>query len=446
MKILLINPPRSPFNGILEHAPEEAKQFIHRKLIGPPLGLLTVAAAVSDFDTELIDLKGEYDLNPDSPSLDVMMQLILEEKRPDIIGVTFIASEFPDGIEIFRQAKRFNPEIITVAGGLHTVLAPGDFDCEWVDMVCPGPSAHMFRKLVIAAEKKTGFDNIGGLRIRTNGRLESTRVPYVSEEPAGKDFLMPDRNLLKRWLSTYKVGGNPNPVTYLFTSLGCPYECSFCSVWPQYGKGFFQRDAESVIDELKQLDDYRVVRFADANTIVNPAWISHLVQRIREEGLQKEFVMDIRFDTAVAYPGLIEQLAGIGLRVVICGFESYREEELKKYNKSASSKLIAEAIRIFHHNGIMLRGNYVIPPDYTAADFAAMAAYASGHRVVYAGYTILSPMPGTVFYGESRADIADHDLRKYNFFNSVLRTRLPKEEFYERTASLWLIKKGNDVI
>ena len=67
MKILLINPPRSPENKILEYAPADARHFIHKKLIGPPLGLLTIAAAVKDFDVTVIDLKGEYDLHPDAP-------------------------------------------------------------------------------------------------------------------------------------------------------------------------------------------------------------------------------------------------------------------------------------------------------------------------------------------------------------------------------------------
>ena len=43
--------------------------------------------------------------------------------------------------------------------------------------------------------------------------------------------------------------------------------------------------------------------------------------------------MDIRPDTAAKHPGLIEKLARAGLKVVICGFESFREAELKKYNK-----------------------------------------------------------------------------------------------------------------
>jgi radical SAM superfamily enzyme YgiQ (UPF0313 family) len=156
--------------------------------------------------------------------------------------------------------------------------------------------------------------------------------------------------------------------------------------------------------------------------------------------------MDIRFDTAVAYPELIEKLAKGGLKVVICGFESYREEELIKYKKGADAKLISQAIDIFHKNGVSLRGNYVIPPDYTEDDFKAMADYASSHPVVYAGYTILTPMPGTTYYQEVKKNIIDHDLAKYNFFNSVMRTALPPEKFYENTGKLWLIKKGTDVI
>ena len=57
MKILLLNPPRSPHNDILKYAPDEAKPFIHRRLIGPPLGLLTIASSVPEHDVFLFDMK-----------------------------------------------------------------------------------------------------------------------------------------------------------------------------------------------------------------------------------------------------------------------------------------------------------------------------------------------------------------------------------------------------
>ena len=445
MKILLVNPPRSPRNGILEYAPPEAAKFIHKKLIGPPLGLITIAAAVRDHDVRVLDMKGEYDLRPDAPSPDAMLAGHLASFRPDIVGVTFIASEFNCGIDIFRAVKKFDPAILTVAGGLHATLCPGDFADPAVDAVMPGQCADLFILLVRTREKGGDIGAVPGIFLN-NGGLRFTGNAGRSWEPAGKDFIFPDRTHLKRWISTYRVGTSPHPSTYLFTSLGCPYRCTFCSIWSPFEGRYLQRDVESVIRELRMTDDYPVVRFADANTIVNERFISALFDRIEEEGIRKFFIMDIRFDTAVKYPALIEKLARGGLKVVICGFESFREEELKGYRKEAAPGLIEEAISIFHRNGIMIRGNYVVPADYTIDDFRALSDYAGSHRVVYAGYTILTPMPGTVFYAEAKDRIVDFDLSKYNFFNCVFRTALPLERFYEEVGRLWLIKEGNDVI
>lgn len=445
MKILLINPPRSPHNMILQSAPEEAKHFIHKKLIGPPLGLLTIAAAVKDFDVTVFDTKGEYDLVPDSPPLDQMVTELLHRVEPDIVGVTIITSEFDASMEIFRTVKKFNPQILTVAGGLHTTLCPDDFTDQAVDVICPGQSANAFRQVVIHHEKKLPLEKVDGIILNRNGSLVHTRTVIDNWDPANENYLMPDRSHLERWRQTYRVGNAPSPTTYLFTSLGCPYRCTFCSIWKEHRGLYHQRTIESIIEELKIID-YDIVRFADANTIVNIGFINRLFDRIEEEGIRKEYIMDIRADTAVDHPELIEKLAKAGLKVVICGFESFRDNELAKYNKKSSADRIHQAIEIFHRNEILLRGNYVIPADYTDDDFKVLADYAGSHKVTYAGYTILTPMPGTVLYEEMKDRIVDHDLSKYNFFNSVLKTRLPLEKFYENTGRLWLIKKGKDVI
>ena len=47
---------------------------------------------------------------------------------------------------------------------------------------------------------------------------------------------------------------------------------------------------------------------------------------------------------------------------------------------------------------------------------------------------------------QTKGQIVDHDLSKYNFFNCVLETKLPLEKFYESVGRLWMIKKGTDVI
>lgn len=446
MKILLINPPRSPENNILKFAPREALPFIHRKLIGPPLGLLTIAAAVKDFDVTVFDTKGEYDLRPDAPSLKVMVRALLEEHKPDIVGVTVITSEFDASMEICRTVKETDPSVLTVAGGLHATLCAGDFAGKPVDVVIPGQSPHLFRALVITREKGENLQKVPGIWINSEGGYRKTAGLIPAWDAAGSDYLVPDRHHLDRWIDTYKVGNSPDPSTYLFTSLGCPFKCTFCSIWTQFRGKYHQRAVESIINELKSIPEYPVVRFADANTVVDLGFINQLFDRILQEDIRKTFVMDIRADVASQHPEVIEKLAAGGLKVVICGFESFRDEELKRYKKDAPAIHNAEAVKVFEKNGIMVRGNYVIPNDYSEDDFKALAEYADANRVVYAGYTVLTPMPGTVFHQEVKDQIIDHDYRKYNFFNSVMKTRLPHDEFHERIGRLWLIKKGNDVI
>lgn len=445
MKILLINPPRSPENMILKSAPAEAKHFIHKKLIGPPLGLLTIAEAVKEYDVSVFDMKGEYDLLADAPEPAKMVMDLLEKIKPDIVGTTVITSELYFGFDILKTAKKFNPNILTIIGGLHTTLCPQDFNKPYIDVVCPGQASFTFREVVRAYEKKTSLENVKRILLRKNGELTSTGESPVYFDTANKHFLMPDRTHLERWRSTYAVGNNPEPATYLFTSLGCPFNCTFCSIWKEYNSMYYQRSVESIIEELK-LIDYKIVRFSDANTIVNIRFINQLFDRIIEEGIDKMYIMDIRADTAVDHPQLIEKLARAGLKVVITGFESFRDSELKQYNKKSGAKMIKQAIDVFHQNNILLRGNYVVPPDYDEADFKALSEYANSHKVTYAGYTILTPMPGTEYYKEVRENIIDHDYSKYNFFNSVMKTRLPLEQFYENVGKLWLIKKGTDVI
>jgi radical SAM superfamily enzyme YgiQ (UPF0313 family) len=446
MKILLLNPPRSPENNILRFAPENAKPFIHKKLIGPPLGLLTIAAAVKDFDVTVFDMKGEYDLDPETPSLKILVLQLLEKYKPDIVGITIITSEFDYALEIFRVVKQFNPLILTVAGGLHATLCTNDFSGSDADVVIPGQCAKIFRNVVITKDNGANLESIPGIFLNVTGVLKRTIGNIRSSDAANVDYLMPDRRHLDRWINTYKVGNSPFPSTYVFSSLGCPYKCTFCSIWTQFKGKYYQRTVESMITELKSMDEYPVVRFADANTVVDHSFMETLFDRIIEEGIHKTFIMDIRADVAARNPEIIEKLARGGLKVVICGFESFRDEELKKYHKDSPAFDNQEAIRVFEQNGIMVRGNYVVPNNYEVDDFKALAEYADKNRVVYAGYTVLTPMPGTVFYQEVKDEIIDFNYKKYNFFNSVMETKLPPEQFHEEIGKLWLIKKGKDVI
>ena len=147
MKLLLVNPPRSPYNEILSHAPEDALKYIHKKLIGPPLGLLTIAASLN-CEIELLDMKGEYDFDPNAPSPEQLVERSVRSFQPDIVGVTVITSEFNAGMRILEVVKRLDKEIITIGGGLHASLCPQDFDRKsQVDIIMTGHGVIPFQRI-----------------------------------------------------------------------------------------------------------------------------------------------------------------------------------------------------------------------------------------------------------------------------------------------------------
>jgi len=447
MNILLVNPPRSPFNAIRSFAPDAAKPFIHKKLIGPPLGLLTVAAAVAHHNVSVLDMKAEYDINEHAPDMADLVVSYCKKTSPKIVGVTVIASEFDASCEILQAVKKYDPKILTMAGGLHPTLCPKDFAGTNADIICIGQASHMFAEIVHAKETGQDLASVPGCMINTKLGLIPTPGKPAFRDYAKQDFLMPNRSLIRQWLPAYLApGGSGQKATYLFTSLGCPYKCSFCSIWPQMDGHFYLRNIESIIAELRTLTDYGVVRFADANSVIDVGFAWNLFDRINQEGLNKFFIMDIRSDTAAKNPDLISHMAKAGLKVVICGFESFRQNELSSFNKQLDAATIKKAIAIFHDNGIMVRGNYVVPPDYDEADFDALAEFANAEKVTYAGYTILTPMPGTKLFIAMKDRIIDHDLRKYNFFNCVCKTKLPLDTFHEKVGALWLVKKGSEII
>lgn len=445
MRILLINPPRSPQNAILEAADDETRPLIHRKLIGPPLGLLSVAAAVREHAPALLELKAELDLRPEGPSPAELLRRELRRLDPQLVGVTVIASELPASLELLAEVKRLCPGALTIAGGLHAQLCPGDLDHPAVDLVYRRQDAGGFAELVRTLERGGDPAEVPGLLVRRDGALRDSGPPPACD-PAGAAYVTPWRELLRPWHASYLVGDAPPPVTYLTTSFGCPCRCSFCSIWPGFGGQYHQRPVEAVLAELAGLGEYSVVRLADANTTADVPHARRLFAEVERAGLARSMVADMRADTAAEHPELVEQMARAGVKVVICGFESFREEELDRYGKGLGPDAIGRAVAIFHHHGIRVRGNYLVRPEYGPEDFAALGRFAGRHRVGLAGYTVLTPMPGTPLHRQLRGEIVDHDLSRYNFFNCVLRTRLPLHRFHQEVAGLWRVRLGRETV
>ena len=110
MKILLVQPPYNSqtVGGNNFYIPE-------------PLALETIGASVTNHNVKLLDMRLEPNL------LETLKQF-----QPDIVGTTSYTPEVYRAQGILKQVKDFNKEILTVIGGHHATLIPGDFNKEYI--------------------------------------------------------------------------------------------------------------------------------------------------------------------------------------------------------------------------------------------------------------------------------------------------------------------------
>jgi hypothetical protein len=56
--------------------------------------------------------------------------------------------------------------------------------------------------------------------------------------------------------------------------------------------------------------------------------------------------------------------------------------------------------------------------------------------VDYAGFAVLTPLPGTDFYEDVKHRLLTHDPAYFDFVHTLLPTRLPLEDFYREYTRL----------
>jgi radical SAM superfamily enzyme YgiQ (UPF0313 family) len=178
------------------------------------------------------------------------------------------------------------------------------------------------------------------------------------------------------------------------------------------------------------------VRLVDANTFGHPEHARRLAGAIREAGIRKHFLADLRSDTAVRHPDLLRLWKEVGLRAVVVGFEETDDRALGAMNKANSSAVNREAVAVLKEIGLTIVGDYIVSPDYDESRFDALERYLDENPVDLPMLTVLTPLPGTPLHARMKDRITLHDLDYYTLTNAVVPTRLGEKRFYERYAGL----------
>jgi radical SAM superfamily enzyme YgiQ (UPF0313 family) len=202
------------------------------------------------------------------------------------------------------------------------------------------------------------------------------------------------------------------------------------------GGRYLTRAPERIVEELGTIAEPYVF-FADDESLLDVKRMEALADHIRRAGIRKRFFLYGRSDTIAKHPDLLAKWKGVGLERVFVGFEFFRDEDLKRIRKGSTAKHNRAAIRTLKELEIETWPMFMVRPDFDRGDFLALRAYCREMAFDFIGFPVLTPLPGTELY-EGTADkriASDYDY--YDFFHTLLPTRLPLKDFYRELAELY---------
>ncbi len=179
MKILLVNPPKSPQSI----APDDME----------PLALEVLAATLPQHEVRILDLRFE-------PAIELFR--CLESFQPRLVGVSVNNTiHVRAGRQVLRRIRAALPSANLVVGGHHPTLVPRDFYSPETDAVFRGWAEKSFPEYVRALEAGEACGGPGVIVLR-GGRPVNGSSGLGPAEAA--DLPLPRRDLTQRYRRRYR--------------------------------------------------------------------------------------------------------------------------------------------------------------------------------------------------------------------------------------------------
>ena len=402
-----------------------------------PLGLEIVAGAVGpEDDVRILDL-GLYK----APLAEY--ERTLSVYRPDMVGFSGYSSMARVIRQLALRSKQMLPSAVTIVGGIHATIAPGDYAGSSLDIVVRGEGSVALKE-IISRYKHNRLLADGSRCLSPAGpdfarQAESPLPAY----PEPRLIARPRRDLIERsryfcvWTTSER--GRLDTlfprVASMRTSLGCAFRCSFCVIHQVMGGKYLQRDPEDVVEEIAGIEEEHIY-FVDDEMFLNIPRVTRIAQLLKERGIRKHYISWARSDTIARHPEAFRLWREVGLDVVYVGLESVDESRLVEYDKRTSLAANRRAVEILKEEGIMLHAAYIVHPDFTADDFRRLEAQIRRISPAEITFTVLSPSPGTRFWQDNRNRFICDPYRFYDCMHTVLPTQLPLRRFYRHFGRL----------
>ena len=392
-----------------------------------PLGMEYIAAA--------LEAKGHAvtlaDLRFAGP-----VERLISRHRPGLVGIAAMhALETDDVVQLASRVRDHAPAATIVVGG-HTAAAyPAPFLVPSVDAVVVDDGELAVPATAEAVERRQPLAGVVGLALRgpdgtvyrtagETGRLRLDDVP------------LPARHQVARLRSRYACLAH-RPTWLIETARGCPFRCSFCSIWQLHARAVRERDIGAVADDFGATGDH--IFIADDLFWYHPARSLALARELRRRGIRKRWILvQSRVDLVARHAELLEAWRPLAAEFdIFFGLEAATNEGLRSLAKDATVDQTAGGIEVARATGYGVTGNFVVDPAWTEIDFERLWAFVERHALYQAGFTILTPLPGTAYFEQMRSRLQGRPWAHFDMHHLLWQPALGPERFFELYCETW---------
>ena len=328
----------------------------------------------------------------------------------------------PAAGDICRAIAADDPECATILVGGHVAALPEQtLREEAVTFVAGGEGLQTLPALVDALRSVAPrLDHVPGLYYRDGDTIEHTAaaslVMNLDEVMPGVawDLLPMDRYRAHNW-HTFGLPGSRSPYAAIYTTLGCPYHCTFCCIQApfrdgeqQLGMGHsYRRWSVDVV--LREIDllvtryGVRHLKIADEMFVLHPTHVRQLCTALTARGYDLNIWAYARVDTV--RDDMVGVMREAGIRWLVVGIESADAAVRADVDKSYAQPLITRTLETLAAGDIHVLGNYIFGlPEDDHASMQATLNLAQQLNTPFANFYCAMAYPGSPLYARAQRE------------------------------------------
>lgn len=346
----------------------------------------------------------------------------IREIKPDMVASTAYTSTAPDALEVLKLAKKINPSVTTLIGGVHaSFLYREVLENAFVDYVIREEGEETLQELLLALEGGKAVSGVRGIAYREGREVVATPSrPFIQD----LDSLVPAWDLLD-W-KDYRYFVIPHSrLGAVSTSRGCSHNCAFCSqqkFWHQSWRG---RKPENVVAEIEHLNStygVNVFLIPDEYPTSDRGRWEKILDLLIEKDLGAYFLMETRVEDIVRDKDILWKYKKAGVVHIYIGVEATDQETLDLIKKDVKVETGREAIRLIHEHGMITETSFILGfPHETKESVKRTLQLSKIYNPDFAHYLALAPWPYADMYKDLEPYIVTKDYRKYNLIDPVIK-------------------------